>query len=209
MHEASDAIPWRGVVASVQPRISLHRSFDEMAHSYHGYTLRIERDDDEPLLVGIGKAAQAKHEFAVGDEVSGRSYPVRDPEISVENVYKTSKLEVLHRAERSTAGPPWHLVAPGLPTYRERGHRRVAPKTYENKCSSCIWGCKAAVDIMVDHWKPHLPLRHRFETFCYGPLSCRLHRAGPARKVPGRRGMSWLHDDHIDELLTGHRAEHE
>jgi len=39
----------------------------------------------------------------------------------------------------------------------------------------------------------------RFETFCYGPKSCALYRAGPTRKVPGRKGMSWEEEDWVDE----------
>ncbi len=28
------------------------------------------------------------------------------------------------------------------------------------------------------------------ESFCYGPKSCRFHKAGPTRTVPGRNGMT-------------------
>ena len=47
---------------------------------------------------------------------------------------------------------------------------------------------------------------HRFETFCYGPKSCPLYRAGPTRKVPGRKGMSWEEEDWVDEDATEHRG---
>jgi hypothetical protein len=32
--------------------------------------------------------------------------------------------------------------------------------------------------------------KHRFEAFSYGPKICPLYRAGPARNVPGRKGLS-------------------
>jgi hypothetical protein len=34
-------------------------------------------------------------------------------------------------------------------------------------------------------------------------------RAGPARKVPGRRGMSWEEEDWVDEDATAHRGDDE
>ena len=46
----------------------------------------------------------------------------------------------------------------------------------------------------------------RFETFCYGPKSCCLYLAGPTRKVPGRKGMSWEEEDWVDEDATSHRG---
>ncbi|RJR30026.1 MAG: hypothetical protein C4574_02855, partial [Candidatus Latescibacterota bacterium] len=69
----------------------------------------------------------------------------------------------------------------------------------------CLWGCRMPVDIVVDHWKPDIK-QYRFETFCYGPLSCPSYRAGATRKVPGRRGMSWEEEDWVDEEATGHRG---
>jgi hypothetical protein len=65
---------WSGKVVSVQPRIRLMRSFDERSHSYLGYVLRFKGTiGDEPgeFIIAIGKAAQAKHRFQVGMEVSG------------------------------------------------------------------------------------------------------------------------------------------
>jgi hypothetical protein len=65
-------LAWQGRVISVQPRIGLLRSFDERSHSYLGYVLRIDGVMDNEVCdftIGIGKAAQAKHGFRVGDEV--------------------------------------------------------------------------------------------------------------------------------------------
>ena len=59
-------------------------------------------------------------------------------------------------------------------------------------------------DMIVDHWNPSKK-RHRFETFCYGPKSCSYYRAGPRRKVPGRKGMSYTEEDWVDENCTAHR----
>ena len=47
---------------------------------------------------------------------------------------------------------------------------------------------------------------YRIETFCYGPRSCALYQAGPARKVPGRRrAMTYTEEDWVDDEATSHR----
>jgi len=85
------------------------------------------------------------------------------------------------------------------------GHRRLDPRTYQSKCFTCIWGCHMPVEIILDQWNP-AEKKYRFETFCYGPKSCRLYRAGATRKVPGRRGMTWEEEDWIDDEVTSHRG---
>ena len=62
-----------------------------------------------------------------------------------------------------------------------------------------------AVEMIIDQWNPSQK-EYRVETFCYGPLSCRLYRAGPTRKVPGRKGMRWEEEDWVDEDAVRHRA---
>jgi len=65
-----------------------------------------------------------------------------------------------------------------------------------------------AVEMIVDQWNP-ANKKFRFETFCYGPKSCPFYAAGPARKVPGRRGMTWEEEDWVDEEATAHRGRDE
>lgn len=205
----SDKLSWRGRLTSVQPRIRLTRSFDERSHSYLGYALRVEGtigDEDRELLVGIGKAAQEKHRFRVGDIVSGQSHPVLDNRLEAIEFYKTSNLRVIERPKEDQLNPPpWIATPPDLETYRERGHRRLDARTYDAKCQSCLWGCRMAVEIIIDHWNP-TKRRYRFETFCYGPKSCSFYKAGQIRKVPGRKEMIWEEEDWVDEEDTGHRS---
>jgi hypothetical protein len=68
-----------------------------------------------------------------------------------------------------------------------------------------MWGCEMAVEMIVDQWNPSVR-RYRRETFCYGPKSCPVYSAGPTRKVPGRKGMSWEEEDWVDEDATAHRG---
>ncbi len=202
-------VKWKGTIKAVQPRIRLIRSYDQRSHMYLGYVLIINgviEGETREFIVAIGKAAQAKYGFQAGDQVEGMSEPVLDERMEIAEFYKTSKLQILERhSGKVTNSLPWLGVAPDLDTYRQRGHRRLAARTYDMKCHSCIWACRMPVEMIIDHWNPSQK-RYRFETFCYGPKSCSFYSPGPTRKVPGRRGMTWEEEDWIDEELTAHRA---
>jgi hypothetical protein len=205
-------INWQGTVVAIQPRIRLTRSFDERSHSYLGYALRLQGgvgDVERESLVGVGKAAHAKHQFRAGDVLSGQALAVADRKTEAVEFYKASGLKLIARgAGEVPSPPPWLDVPPELPVYRKRGHRRLDAHTYQRQCSRCLWGCQMPVEMIVDQWNPR-DREYRFETFCYGPKSCALYRAGLTRKVPGRRGMSWEEADWVDEEATAHRGEDE
>jgi hypothetical protein len=200
---------WAGAILSVQPRIRLTRSFDQRSHTYLGYVLRVRgmlAGETREFVVALGKAAHEKHQFRAGDRVSGLGERVMDARLETADLYKVSGLKVLSRAGEAVAAPPPFLgVPPALEVYRERGHRRLAAATYSTSCSACIWGCEMAVEMIVDQWNPSL-VRYRRETFCYGPKSCPSYAAGPTRKVPGRKGMSWEEEDWVDEEATARRG---
>jgi hypothetical protein len=208
-HLAGDRakVYWNGRIISIQPRIRLTRSFDQRSHNYLGYILLIEGTiggEQRSFAIGIGKEAQAKHQLKVGDVVSGKSEEVPDPRSEVPEYYKTSELRVLERGPEGGLGPPWLGVPPTLEVYRERGHRRLDPRTYENKCTVCMWACRMPVEMIVDQWNPKKK-KYRVETFCYGPKSCVFYKAGATRKVPGRKGMVWEEEDWVDEDAVSHR----
>lgn len=209
MDKSLEKLAWQGHVASVQPRIRLLRSYDQRQHNYLGYALRIQgtiADEDKTFLIGIGKGAQAKHQFRVGDVVSGQSQPVADKRQEAVEYYKTSALKLIERPDVQTNNPPPFIgMLPDLPTFRARGHRRLDARTYEKHCLSCMWGCKMAVEMIIDQWNPSKK-KYRCETFCYGPKNCSLYKAGPTRKVPGRKGMTWEEEDWVDEDSTSHRG---
>lgn len=203
-------VPWHGTLVAVQPRIRLTRSFDQRSHSYLGYVLRVRGElggEVGDFVVAVGKAAQEKHQFRVGDEVSGEGIRVEDANLEPADLYKVSGLRVGARgpADRSTTAP-FTGVPPTLEEFRARGHRRLAAPTYASKCGGCFWGAEMAVEMIIDQWNPS-KRRYRRETFCYGPKNCPLYAAGPCRRVPGRKGMSWTEEDWVDEDATGHRGE--
>ena len=44
-----DKLSFTGKITSIQPRIRLMRSFDEVSHSYLGYAIKIEGEIDQPI----------------------------------------------------------------------------------------------------------------------------------------------------------------
>ena len=123
----------------IQPRIRLMRSFDERSNSYLGFNLRIygqtahhdAMNVKADFTVGIGNGAQKKHQFRVGDKIEGKVEPVINPEMETAEYYKVAKLK---RTDPSGVAinepPPYQGVPPELTVYRERGHRRLAARTY-------------------------------------------------------------------------------
>lgn len=204
-----EKVAWSGRIVAVQPRIRLMRSFDQRHHSYLGYVIRLQGTcggEAREFLIAVGKGAHQKHRFQSGMTISGMSTPVDDPRLETAGFYKTGAIRVAEAADAGApSASPFHGVPPDLETYRSRGHRRLDTRTYESRCSTCIWGCRMPVEIIVDHWNPSKK-RYRRETFCYGPKSCSLYKAGPTRKMPGRHGMTWEEEDWVDEDATSHRG---
>ena len=200
-------LKFQGTIISIQPRIRLTRSFDELSHNYLGYVIKIAGSIDgekKDFSIGIGKAAHEKQQFKAGEVISGECHPVAVERLEPVEYYKVSKLKKLSKADAVEEGPPWETVPPNLDTYKGRGHRRLAARTYDTKCFTCIWGCRMPVEIIIDHWNPGKK-KYRFETFCYGPLSCKNYKPGPNRKVEGRKGMVYVEEDWVDEEMTSHR----
>lgn len=205
---AGDRVAWKGKLLAVQPRILLTRAFDQRSHTYLGYTLVVEGrlgGKRGRFRIGIGSAAQARLDLRAGDEIAGRSLPVARPALESVDYYRTTGLTPGRRSPPPTAPPPWQGPPPDLDTYRARGHRRLSERAYQGRCASCIWGCRMAVEMIVNPEKPR-EKRYRAETFCYGPLACPLYDAGPTRTVPGRDALMWEEEDRVDEAATAHRS---
>jgi hypothetical protein len=201
---AEEKLQFEGALTSIQPRIRLNRSFDESWHSYLGYALTIASSDGSSVSVGISEKLHEKHRLHSGMVVSLSCKAVEDPRLESVEFYRVTGFKVLGQGEAELASP----LPPSLAVYRERGPRRLSAKTYEGVCASCIWGCKMAVEITVDQWKPWIR-KYRVETFCYGPKSCKHYRPGPNRKVSGRNGMVYVEEDWVDEMLTQNRGDDE
>lgn len=198
---SEQAVGFEGEIAAVKGRIRLLRSFDEVSHAYPGYTLVLKGSVDgvprEEFKVAVGPAAHAKHQFRRGDRLRGKAVPVADPTAEWAEYYKASGIKLYERGPESEKRPgdPDGGIAPPLPEYRARGHRRLHPRTCETACRSCPFGLTMPTEIVVDKWDQS-KVKRRFETHCYGPKDCDRYRPGAARQVPGRKpGMVWVDDD--------------
>jgi hypothetical protein len=186
-------VRFAGRVAAVKPRIGLHRSFDQVWHSYRGHVLVLE---DGPR-VAVGPAAHDRHRFRIGDVVEGEGEPVPQPRAEWAELYRVRRLRIVSRGPEAEDRPPDPDggIAPTLEEYRARGHRRLDPRTHERSCQACPFGAVMPTEIIVDQWQPWKK-RWRVETHCYGPRDCPRYRPGRPRSVPGRKaGMVFVDDD--------------
>ena len=79
----------------------------------------------------------------------------------------------------------------------------LSKSSWKGKCFQCIWANMANVTIQYDFDRNIV--RNRFETFCYGPLSCKYYKMGPARAVP-YKGVSGVKDEGLlDEICCEYR----
>ena len=91
----TEKVEWEGEVISVQPRIRLNRSFDERNHGYLGYSIQVDgtiAGVRKTFWLGIGKAAQGKHQFQFGVGAEGKARPVADSRMEAVDYYKASGL---------------------------------------------------------------------------------------------------------------------
>src|SRR5215467_6388141 len=95
MNVEPETVRFSGEVLAVKGRIRLIRSFDQISHQYQGYTL-VLRDDEAPAPVrriAIGPGAHAKHQFRIGDRVSGNAHRVPDPTTEWVTVFHLGRSE--------------------------------------------------------------------------------------------------------------------
>jgi hypothetical protein len=198
---SSEKIAWTGRIMGVQPRIRLTRSFDERSHSYLGYVLDVDGTcgvASGRFLIAVGKAAQEKHQFRTGMEASGVSVPVDDARMETAGLYKTSEIRVLAEPQAQMfESPPFYGVAPDLEVYRSRGHRRLDAKTYGTKCSTCMWGCRMPVEMIITSgtrlagntdWRPSATVPRAVP--CIG--RARRARSLAGGGCPTRRKTGWM-----------------
>lgn len=201
MPTAEKKLRFTGKVTAVKARISLLRSFDQIHHNYEGYVLVIDGELDwvptKGIRVAFGPKVHEKHQFIIGDDFGGEVVPVAKPEAEWATHYKASKLWFLNRGPKEQEVPanPEGGIAPPLPEYRKRGHRRLDKDTFEEHCQRCPFGLVMPTQIILDQWN-QTETKWRFETHCYGPRDCQRYRPGEPYRVPGRKpDMVWVDDD--------------
>lgn len=77
-------------------------------------------------------------------------------------------------------------------------------RRWRGKCFTCKWACIANVIIEYD-WG--VSQRLRFESYCYGPKSCKRYAMGRPRPVPYKDAGIYYDDGELDIICTENRGD--
>ncbi len=208
---ASTKVNWEGKVLSIQPRTRVWRYLTDNRTHYHlGFNLFIEGCSDEgknQFVVAISEKQLLKGLFRIGDAIKGTAWTKQYEEREFADYYRAGSLKLINRAEGEleTRKAPWIMMPPQMHVYELRGARLLSKKLWETKCFKCIWANMANVEVQWDFDRE--VKKYRFETFCYGPTSCRLYKMGRGRSVAYKNRGSVIDDGTLDEHCTADRGE--
>ncbi len=153
--------------------------------------------------LAISTKQQEKHHFCIGDKLCGTAWTKLHPESEFADYYKAGALVKTPAATPVPEDtPPFRSEVPDLYTYAWRGCRMLDRTCFKKKCFQCKWAAMANVTIEYNFGKTQ---KHRFESFCYGPLSCRFYKMGRPRAVPYQGKDSDYDDGWLDELCVENR----
>jgi hypothetical protein len=199
-------VNWQGEIVSIQPRARVWRYLsDNRTHYLLGYNLFLSGSSSEgknQFSVAISEKQQQKGMFRIGDVVEGTAWTKKYEEREFADYYRAGSLKILGRGtpDLIKSTPPWIIDIPEMRTYEERGARMLSKSLWKTKCFKCVWANMSNVEIQWDFDKNIK--KYRFETFCYGPKSCRLYKMGRPRSVPYKNRDSAVDDGYLDELCT-------
>ena len=203
-------IEWQGVIVSIQPRTRVWRYVIENRTHYHiGYNIFLNGSADKTVgdfVVAISEKQQQSSQFRIGDEIKGTAWTKEYPEREFADYYRAGALKYVNKV---TGGviikppPPWIIIPPDMQTYEDRGARMLSKSLWKTKCFKCAWATMSNVEIIWDFDKKKS--KYRYESFCYGPKSCKLYKMGSPRSVP-YKGRTLCYDQGwLDELCTERR----
>jgi len=206
-----EKIEWHGTIVSVQPRTTVWRyRLDNRTHYHRGYNLFLDGEvsggkDKVRFSVAISEKQQQKTGFRIGDEARGTAWTKMYEVSDYADYYRAGALKTTQKAEQvERTPPPYEIDLPDMATYERRGARMLSAASYKGKCFTCAWATMSAVEIEYD-WG--VSKKYRFESFCYGPKSCRLYKMGKPRAVPYKNDGSTLDTGWLDDLCTERRGE--
>ena len=184
---------WSGTIVSIQPRTTVWRyRLDNRTHSHIGYNLFLDGEVnglEGPFSVAISEKQQQKAQFRIGDRIKGTAWTKMYAVTEYADYYRAGTLKVVERAAEpiDASSPPPYL----------------APLPDMGKCFQCGWATMAAVTIEYD-WG--VRQKYRFESFCYGPKSCKFYKMGKPRAVPYKGDGSSYDDGCLEEIITESRS---
>lgn len=209
--KTSSKVSFEGEIVSIQPRTRVWRYLTDNRTHYHlGYNIFIEgcsSEGEKQFTVAISEKQQLKGLFRICDVIKGTAWTKQYEEREFADYYRAGSLKLLNRAGENLeiTAPPWIIMIPPMQVYEDRGARLLSKSLWKTKCFKCIWANMANVEIQWDFDKDIK--KYRFETFCYGPKSCKFYKMGRARSVPYKNMGSAIDDGCLDELCTEGRDE--
>jgi len=204
-----DKIEWQGEILSIQPRTRVWRYVtDNRTHFHIGYNLFIDGASDDGktrFVVAISEKQQQSAQFRIGDVVRGTAWTKLYPEREYADYNRAGALKrISEGADIADAdAPPWRIPVPDMKTYEDRGARMLSLSCWKTKCFQCIWASMSNVEIAWDIDKRKS--KYRFESFCYGPKSCKFYKMGKPRAVPYKDRGSSMDSGWLDDLCTDGR----
>ena len=206
MQDYSIKIEWSGTVVSIQPRTRVWRYLTDNRTHYHiGYNLFLEGcadGVDRPFVVAISEKQQQSGEYGIGDVIKGTAWTKMYPEREFANFYRAGALKHIRHADTATpiSPPPWIMLPPDMATYEYRGARMLSKSLWKGKCFQCVWATMSNVEIIWDFDRKIS--KYRFESFCYGPKSCKYYKMGRARSVSYKSMGTSLDEGWLDDICT-------
>ncbi|MCL1895589.1 MAG: hypothetical protein FWG03_03480 [Clostridiales bacterium] len=209
--EMAEKITWHGKIVSIQPRTRVWRYITHNRTHYEiGYNLFLEGQGGEgeaSFVVAISEKQQEKAAFRVGDTASGTAWTKEYPNREYADYYRAGSLKKLGSGGvREKGPPPWTIPPLSMEAYARRGARMLSKSRWRGKCYKCIFATMSNVEIQWDFDRDIK--KYRFESFCYGPFSCKHYSMGRPRAVPYKKDhLSAIDDGVLDELCTDYRGE--
>jgi len=209
----SSKVNWEGKILSIQPRARVWRYLTHnRTHYLLGYNFFIEGSSSEGLknfIVTISEKQQLKNVFRIGDIIKGTAWTKKYENREFADYYRTGSLRLLNRENENLKifPPPWITNPPSIKTYEERGARILSKSRWKSKCFRCVWANMSNVEIQWDFDKDIK--KYRFESFCYGPKSCKYYKMGRPPTVSYKNRVSAIDAGFLDEICTENRDEDE
>lgn len=202
--------------------------------SENDISLRRPLNEKYDFCVAISEKQQESLKTHIGDELKGTGWTVKYPEREFADIYRAGSMKKIRETENIPAvpkiiwdqkpdpftiervprvesfrypGPPYTFQPPVLNVYGWRGARLLSKVSWKGKCFQCVWANMA--NVIVEYDFDRNVMKYRFETFCYGPLSCPYYRMGPGRAVPYKGMETALDNGDLDEVLTSYRLSNE
>lgn len=204
-------VAWQGTILSIQPRTTVWRyRVDNRTHGHIGYNIFLSGEAEgiaKEFVVAISEKQQQTVGFRIGDEAKGTAWTKKYPEWEYADYYRAGSLKRVKPndvlADEKDA-PPWFGAPPDMETYEWRRCRVLSKSSWRGKCFRCKWATMANVTIEYD-WG--VKQKFRFESFCYGPKSCKFYKKGKSPMVP-YKGDGSCPDEHggFDEIYTEGRG---